>query len=161
MLKKLASLLLILGVASTLYDLALLRGADFAQDPVGAHRASSAREAYRWMARNLPGNAIVQANPDVMVEFFNGLWGHRQTVAVGEYYGTMYGVPIETYRPVHDQVAAIFQTGDRAAETCDRFRIDALVIADVDPIWQESLRWGEPLYANAHFRVIRPSTFPR
>jgi hypothetical protein len=101
----------------------------------------------------------VQANPSVTIEFYNGLWGHRDTIAVGEYYGTMYGVPIETYRPVHDAVAPLFvdASPQRVGEICRCYRIDAVIVADTDPVWQKRDSWVwqvKPLYANDQFRVL-------
>jgi len=165
---------LILGLATVVYDVATLRtypilvdagiaapvGWIAPQAPIGP-RAYALHDAYRWIAGHSSGTAVIQHNPAVAVDLYQGLYGDRQAAASDEYNGPLYGIPVDRYRAVEDGVAPIFSDAAidvaRVGDICHRYGIDVLVVQDIDPVWSADGSWvakREPLYQNARVKVF-------
>lgn len=177
------SLLLVIGLTSSLYDLVMMRAYLFgARDggpwasaklwgPGGAETAFDLREAYTWANRTLPSDAIVQANPKapvgllyagVPVDVFDGLYASRPAVAGDAEYGTLYGVPKEVYDRVADPIARVFSDSAGvstldAAQLCRRLGIRAWLVTVADSAFLDRRSWvwqEPPLFSNRTTRVL-------
>ena len=117
------------------------------------------RQAYAWIDRNTPSDAIIQHNPDRHFEPFHALHAHRQTVAADRHYGTLFGVNPRAFGPVFLEMALLFDAGTlpgRVRSTVERFGIDVLVVGPEDGAWDDPGGWTAglgPRFANEHARV--------
>ena len=73
---------------------------------------------------------------------------------------TSYGVPAIIYQSMQNDIATIFEfdtTWEEIDKTCMRYSIEAIVINDLDPLWNR-LHGLEiqrnPLYQNQYYSVI-------
>ena len=179
----LLSLFFAIGVASTTYDLVMMRlylvgaradgpwASAKLWGPGGAETAYDVREAYAWASRALPSNAVVQANPEAPVglafvgtpvDVFAGLYSSRQAVAGDAEYGTLYGVPREVYARVANPIARVFADSVPAdtlgaAQLCRQLGIRAWLVTVADSAFQDRRSWvwrEPPLFANRTTRVL-------
>ena len=177
------SLLLAIGLASSLYDLVMTRfylpgaraGGPWASSKMwgrgGAETAYDVREAYAWADRALPSNAVVQANPNapvgiaykgVPVDVFAGLYGTRPTIAGDAEYGTLYGVPLDLYENVARPIATVFSDSVPVAPVdvarlCRRLGIRAWLVTVADSAFRDPGSWvwrEQPLFSNRSTRVL-------
>jgi len=177
------SLLLAIGLASSLYDLVMTRiyllgaraGGPWASSKMwgrgGAETAYDVREAYEWAGRALPPNAVVQANPNAPVglaykgdpvDVFAGLYGTRQAIAGDAEYGTLYGVPLDLYRNVADPIATVFSDSVPVhaldvARMCRRLDMRAWLVTVADSAFRDPGSWvwrEQPLFSNRTTRVL-------
>ncbi|MCH7976911.1 MAG: hypothetical protein IIC18_10240 [Bacteroidetes bacterium] len=129
-------------------------------------RTKALREAYVWVRTHTPESAIIQHNPQPGVvrreggfAFAPALYGHRHAVAYDDDMGTMYGVTHSVYDPVAEEVASVFEQPDaaNAAAVASRWGIDAFVVDDRDPVWDDTTSWvwTQPAdFSNERVRVF-------
>ena len=120
-------------------------------------RNYDAKLAYEYININLPLTAIIQYNPNIYLDRPSGLYGERQ-VAISD--RTSYGIPLTTFQAMQKDVATIFEhdtTWEEIDKKCIQYSVDALVIDDLDPLWQrlpELEIQRNPLYQNQRYSVI-------
>jgi hypothetical protein len=128
-----------IGIATTIFDVALLRfGYNFAFGPEIGYQIFSARQAYTVINQTLPEGVIVQYNPASTVNRPSGLYGMRQSAISDR---TAYGVPIDEYNAKVAAVREIFlkksiQGWDPLDALCREHSIDVIVITNNDPLWE-------------------------
>lgn len=174
-------LLLLIGIAGTLYQVALLRfcavfsdltsfPALFYNDHQMGLRTMANREVYETLKVQLPANAVVQFNPRGELDYFMfALYSNRQTFAVGTTCGTEFGGDMNLCRQVFPQVDDIFRSGSLSAQDvnalCQRFGISALVVNSIDPVWALPGSWiwkMQPAAANEFTRAyVMNRSLPR
>jgi hypothetical protein len=150
-----AYVLLLVGVAGTIYQLTVLRFYNVAADAAMFHssqikdvdgrRNASLRTLYGRLATMLPARAIVQANPDTCIDYAWGLYSHRQTASTGPDCMVATGGDIDTCHreePILRQLfeASPIDTG-KAKEIATRYGIDAVIVTDADAIWNNPDAW--------------------
>ena len=171
------TVLLILGAAGTVYDVAILRLypllADrgtvatvpwMAPDRQLGKRNYAAREAYEWAARSTAPAAIVQFNPHVAVQDTSAfLYSNRPMLAGADDCDTGFGGDPALCPALISQLDQIHpRAGGTAAQSidgvCGALPIDILVAKDTDPAWADRRSWvwtEKPVFANAYVRMFR------
>lgn len=173
--QKTLVVLLVIGLASTLFDLWYLRTYSILDDQNGwtnetyhiqqrdwGKRGYAIREAYQYINAQYPLNAIVQNDPQFEWQVRGlGMYGMRQTVAAGKDFSFIYGDAPELYETVSAQFLPIFRdshlTWEEAQNTCRASKIDVLMIKDLDPVWENADSWAwkkTPEYLNDFVRVF-------
>jgi len=168
--------LLVLGLAGTAYDTAILRlypvladcGITYpvpwmAPDRQLGRRNYAAREAYEWMARATRPSAIVQFNPHVRVQDTSAfLYANRQIMAGNESCLSGFGGDPALCPAVIAKLNEIYPRSGQAASTfedvCRSLPIDILVAKDTDPAWADPRSWvwtQTPAFANDYLRLFR------
>ena len=174
---KLATLLIVLGVASVAYDLAILLFypvlADFGKVPkivwLGADRnvglrTVANREAYEWIRARTPETIIVQQNPDaVYQDTFYGAYGDRQTIAVGYICGSSFGGDPQECQSTMANLAPLFAGGGTQvlSDACRNLPMDFVIAKDTDKAWHDPSSWvwtGAPVYSNSFTRIFACTT---
>lgn len=177
------SLLLILGVAGTVYETGLLRlfpllsdagivrSAEWlSADRQLGERTYAVRRIYSQLRNTLPGTAIVQHNPDTAFDdLYFGLYSDRQTVGGMRDCGAVFGGDPASCRPIISPLAKLFSHPEpadfEAVKTVCRSRsIDALLVKDTDPIWADTTSWvwkAHPTFENRFARAFlcRPGDY--
>jgi hypothetical protein len=128
-------------------------------------RTFELRTAYKELDRVLPANAIVQADPEVLIgNIPANLYSGRQMVADSSNCGTVFGgskefcdeVILPPLKALFDDKQQV--TAQQVAETCREFSITALLFKDTDPVWKDKSSWiwkVNPLLSNNFVRVIK------
>jgi len=130
--------LIVLGFATTVLDVALLRfGYYFAFGSEVGRPIFSARQTYAVINQTLPESAIVQYNPSSIINRPSGLYGMRQSAISDR---TAYGIPLGEYTAKVEAVNKIFtqqnvQNWDSLDALCKQHFIDVIVIVNSDPVW--------------------------
>jgi hypothetical protein len=130
--------LIVLGFATTVLDVALLRfGYYFAFGSEVGRPIFSARQTYAVINQTLPESAIVQYNPSSFINRPSGLYGMRQSAISDR---TAYGIPLGEYTAKVEAVSEIFmqknvQNWNLLDVLCKQHSIDVLVIVNSDPLW--------------------------
>jgi hypothetical protein len=167
--------LVVLGLASTVYDFVWMRfyiplsdrGAIpvakwFGHDHEQGARTFSARQAYEKLDELMPAYAVMQANPNYWNDVLQGLYGLRQTASFDWACGsTMGGNPIDCER-MQRQLIPLFNdpTASKSLDidtVCDNWGINVLVAKDDDPVFQDREAWPwqkYPLAWNERVRAI-------
>ena len=171
--------LLVIGVASSVSNVFVARFVTPAADAgliampgmygndreLGA-RTKALRDAYDWLRVHTPEDAIVQHNPRPGIvrrhggfAFPPGLYSQRHSVVYDDDMGTMYGVTHADYDPIAEEVASVFEHPDaaNAATVASHWGIDAFVVSDRDPVWQDTTSWvwtQTPDFTNKRARVF-------
>lgn len=130
--------LAVLGVSTSLLDVALLRSAyyfSFGSD--AGCKIYSARQAYTLINQTFPVDIIVQYNPTGTVNRPVGLYGMRQSAISDR---TAYGVPLDDYNAKVAMVSELFKMNNvqswRKLDTlCKEHSIGVIVIVQSDPLW--------------------------
>lgn len=146
---------LALGIATTVYDMTLLR-TDTAlsdngfiprewllyDDPDLGQRTASTREVYETLRKTLPLSAIVQHNPIEYQDIFAGLYSDRQMAIMDVDTATTFAGNTPGPATVQKVLEDLF-TGRRSdpITVCRELSIDALVIKDLDPVWKDPEGW--------------------
>jgi len=167
--------LLILGLASTLYDFSIMRlyfilsdhgalppATWMSKDTEVGHRTFDAREFYASLNATIPAAAILQSNPQNWSDVYHGLYSGRQTASFDFICGAGMGGDPAQCRPMQDQLTTLFDDPGAAQhldidQVCRAWGINVLVAKDVDPIFQDHDGWPwtrTPLTANDKFRAI-------
>lgn len=168
--RSVAWTLLAIGIFSSALDLVLLRGRALwvaYYSPVSRDRSRDAhalRLAYDWMAANLPRDAVVQYDPIEPFGFFHGDFGQRQ-VAIGDpVYGTVLGLPKETYLPWKARLDALFgdpQFTPANVAVLRDLRATHLIVMDSDRLWAaRGQAAGAVVYENAKVAVLDVTKLP-
>jgi hypothetical protein len=172
--RPLVIVLIVLGVASSIYEAASLRLYAVVSDvtplprytwlnpAAGAgRRLYEARAAYERLKTMLGPDAIVQQNPDTNPgDLPWGLYAERRTVADTLSCGTTLGGDPSECAPVMRMIAPMFQgtaTPDQVDAACRALGISALVVKDTDPVWSVPGSWmwrRKPLISGEHVRVF-------
>ncbi len=132
-------LLAVLGISTSLLDVALLRSAYyFSFGSEAGRKIYSARQAYTLINQTLPTDIIVQYNPSTIINRPVGLYGMRQSAISDR---TSYGVPLVDYNAKVAAVTALFnvnnvQSWDPIDSLCNEHFIDVIVIVDNDRLWK-------------------------
>ena len=175
-LKSFLRLLLLIGVAGSLYEVAAVRFFPMlsdtglvrryvylATDTKLGKRAYALRQLYEKLDATLPPAAIVQHNPDIPdVDLFYGLYAHRQTAAQGTDCGATFGGDPRLCPPVFSRLKRLFGAGHsvepaEVASACRDLSIDVLVVKDTDPVWPDKTSWvwkTQPLFENSFARAF-------
>ncbi len=177
---KLATLLIVLGVAGVAYDLAILRFypvlADFGKIPkilwlgtdrnVGLRTVAN-REAYEWIRARTPETAVIQQNPEpVYQDTFFGAYGDRQAIAVGYICGSAFGGDPRECPSNMATLAPLFAGGESQvlATACSNLSMDYVIAKDTDKAWHDPTSWvwtGAPVFSNEFTRVFACATDTR
>jgi hypothetical protein len=165
------SILMVVGISTSLLDLILLRiwpmlvdanvtsfPEELSPDANLGLRTYSARQAYEYIYENVPEDTIVQYNPARDMDRPAGLYGSHQ-MAIADI--TAYGVSPETLLAFRQGIEAIFvapnSTDWQAIDLlCSQYSIDVIIVNDTDPLWQSLSRLSVlrlPLYQNDHYAV--------
>jgi hypothetical protein len=178
--QRLLTLLLLLGLFTTVVDVTLLRTwpilADMGiagfpnsvtPDTRLGQRTLAARQAYAYIQKNLAEKTVIQHNPTRAGDRPAGLYGTRQ-MAISDH--TVYGISNGEYQDLVGQVGEIFseediETWDAIDQDCEKHFINVIVVNDLDPLWKslpglEQLR--PPLYKNMFYAILncgKPSEF--
>src|ERR1039458_2311311 len=163
--RPLVIVLIVLGVASSIYEAASLRLYAVVSDvtPLPSYtwlnpaadtgrRLYEARAAYERLKTVLAADAIVQQNPDTnSADPPWGLYSERRTVADTLSCGTVLGGDPRECTAVLRLIAPMFQgtaTPDEVDRACRALGISALVVKGTDPVWSVPGSWvwqREPL----------------
>jgi hypothetical protein len=100
-------------------------------------RTYDLRQAYCYIRSHYPLNAVVQHNPNVPdVERASALYAFRQTAILDALNPAFSGVSQKESEPVFDQITMLFEDPSivytQVMEICARYRIDLLVVKDLD-----------------------------
>jgi hypothetical protein len=166
-------LLLVLGLAGVVYDLAILRFYPalsdagkvpkigwLANDQFLGLRTAANREAYEWLRAGTPETAVIQQNPEpVFQDTFYGAYGHRQTVAVGGDCGIAFGGDPRECAALMPALKGLFAGGppDVLESACRSLPIDIVVAKDTDAAWRDRASWvwtGNPVFHNDFVRLF-------
>lgn len=155
-------LLAVLGVASTAYDMFLLRFS-FALWPdmeVEPPRALALRQAYEWVSDNLPTDAIVQHNLIIGLDVFAGHYCNRQLVFAEPIQLNAQGIDLKQFQVMANDIFQLFirpKSPKDVHDVATRLGITVLIAKDTDPNWtrKDSWFWTQPaLYENSRVRII-------
>ena len=174
--KVLLIVFLCLGAAGTVYDLALTRVypilADrgvlppvpwMASDRRFGERTYAAREAYEWARAATGENAVIQFNPDVVVQDTpEMLYGDRRVVAADTTCKTLVGGDPAQCAPIVRQLAGLYPAEGQPVSTslgdvCRSLPVDLFVAKDTDHVWADRQSWvwtEKPLFANRYMRLF-------
>jgi hypothetical protein len=173
--KKWIALTLVIGVATTVLDVALLRFwpalVDFnvagfpntlSPDPRLGARTFDSRLAYEFINNELPKDVVIQQNPisDVdRIDRPSGLYANRQ-FAIS--YNAPFNIPLPLLKERSKQISEIFlldhqNSWDAIDMLCKQYFIDILIVSEQDPLWK-----GIPLleqqrtvlYQNRYYAVL-------
>ena len=169
-------IMILLGVAGTLYEVSMLRFfpvisdrfaipkyAFLAMDQSLGRRTYAVREAYEKLKQVLPGDAVVQHNPNTNPgDLPYGLYADRQTAADTAGCGVVFGGDTKLCNSLIPQLNRLFlQPGGVQANevdsVCRQLSIDALVVKDTDRVWRDRDGWvwkKAPYIANDYARVF-------
>ena len=169
----LVRLMLILGLAGVIYDLAILRFypvlsdagkvpkiAWLASDRLLGLRTAANREAYEWLRARTPETAVIQQNPEPFYQdTFYGAYGHRQTAALGAGCASSYGGDPRECAPLMPIASGLFAGGGAEVleSACRSLPIDAVVAKDTDAAWRDRASWvwaGTPIFQNDFVRLF-------
>jgi hypothetical protein len=156
--RKRMRILVALGLASSVYELAIVRFylplADAGVVPAwtwfGKHAEPGrltfdARQVYERLGEVLPLNAVLQADPDDRSDVYHGLYGMRQTASYDSQCGSVFG-GTDDCRRIQDQLIPLFRDTEAARdvnidEVCETWGIDALIVKDDDPVFADHATW--------------------
>ncbi len=162
--------LVILGIASSVYEVAILRVyfplvdakkvpvvTWFSPDADSGRRTFDARVVYRQLSRSLPSDAVLQANPTHWSDIYHGLYGARQTAAFDSSCGSVFGGNPANCESMQSQLAPLFQADGDVDRECDAWGISVLIAKDDDLVFRDHTAWPwtrAPLAATERVRAI-------
>ncbi len=150
----------IIGVAGTLTEVINLRVRS--QGPTGPETVGI-RDTYIWVDHHTPRDKALLFNPDITIEYFNSLYGFRQTVAAGRAYARPFFVPRDSEKEsqdVLDEAVAFFSSDHPTRDilsVCHRYHLGAIIVTSDDPIWKDGSSWVwriRPSFENHNARVF-------
>jgi hypothetical protein len=166
-------LLLVLGLAGVIYDLAILRFYPvlqdmgkvpkidwLASDQLLGLRTAADREAYEWLDSRTAETAVIQQNPQpVYQDTFYGAYAQRQTVAVGGDCASGFGGNQQECGPLLLTLARLFSGGGAPVlySACNTMPVDVFVAKDTDEAWRDRASWvwaGVPIFHNDFVRLF-------
>jgi hypothetical protein len=175
--KGVLAAMLFLGLAGTAYDLVILRFYPVLSDrrivptlgwmsrdrKLGA-RTYAARLAYEWASSQTAPSAVVQANPDNILQDTLGMsYSGRPTAACDLTCNASFGGdPVECVTVV-SRLRSVFPPAAAQAPptldaVCRNLPVEMVVAKDTDPVWRNHSAWvwAQPAaYANRYLRVFR------
>jgi hypothetical protein len=146
---------LAIGIITTVYELAMMRAypilADHEiisgameitpDDDLGL-RDFDARQVYEKLGRILPVSAVVQHNPSGAQDIMAGLYANRQFAIMDlATAATFTGDPASSERVLEPLMALFAGERNDPRAVCRQLGIDALVVKDVDPAWNDPAGW--------------------
>jgi hypothetical protein len=153
-------IMIMLGVAGTLYEVTMLRFfpiisdrfaipkyAFLAMDQNLGKRTYAVRQVYEGLKRVLPGNAVVQHNPNsIPGDLPYGLYADRQAAAETAECGVVFGGEPKLCNGTIPQLNRLFQQpgaiqANEVDSVCQRLSIDALIVKDTDSAWADKGSW--------------------
>ena len=175
-LRSLASIALVLGVLSTLYQALMMRFTlplveaaqqRAAHDPAStglAHIAYISNLGYAQLDASIPGDAIVQANPSHPSLFWTSVYwigNDHQTVISSDQpaCGAAFGGDPSGCPVMAAAIDSLFNraTAEQARAACRQFGMQYLVARIDDPAWEDKSGWVwtlSPVVADEEFRVL-------
>jgi hypothetical protein len=166
-------LLVVLGLAGTLYDLAILRFYPvlsdagrvpkigwLAGDQLLGLRTAANRQAYEWLRARTPETAVVQQNPDpIYQDSFAGAYGQRQALAADSSCGSGFGGDSRECAPLMLALVPLFAGGGVPVleSACRSLPMDFVAAKDTDAAWRDRDSWvwtGKPIYQNDFVRLF-------
>jgi hypothetical protein len=146
---------LALGLITTVYELAMMRAypiladhdiitgcMELTPDPNLGLRDFDARRVYETLGRILPTNAIVQHNPSGAQDIMAGLYANRQFAIMDLATAVTFTGDPKAPTRVRETLRQLFAGERNDPQTvCRDLSIDALVIKDVDPAWNNPSGW--------------------
>ena len=173
--------LLVIGIAGSVYELAITRLYGILEDTEGSRvvftkelvysqdhklgqRTYAMRQAYQWLRRTTPSNAIVQHNPggqQYWGDVFYGLYGDRQSAAGVKGCGAVFGGDAALCPEIIQPIERMFDRPNdfdlsAVARLCRKLSIDYLVLKDTDPAWSTTAGWpshASPVFSNSFVRI--------
>ncbi len=174
-LRKQLTILLVLGLTTTIVDVVLLRTwpilvdtniagfpNGFSPDTKLGERTFAARQAYDYINASLPEQIHVQYNPSDFLNRPAGLYLNRPMTIAAQ---TAYGVPQQEFESRVSATAKIYQPASNWNEidqSCKESFIDVLVVTDQDPLWKSMTGLDlqrYPLYKNPFYAVFACGNF--
>ncbi len=170
------AVLALLGAAGTFYDEALLRlypllsdarvlpkVSWLAQDEKLGERTYANREAYEWLRAHSDVRALIQQNPQPVVQdTFYGLYANRNTVAEDEACTATFGGDPKACGPLQAVLRPVFaaHASEDAFEAACRAApaMEFVVVKDTDEVWQAGGGWTakrRPDFENGYVRIFR------
>jgi hypothetical protein len=163
--------LVVLGLASSVYELIILRtylplmearkvpvAKWFSMTAATGQRTFDARTVYEQLHRDLPGDTITQSNPASWSDVYHGLYSQHQTAAFDRLCGSEFGGDPSPCSTIQSQLAPLFQSDGNIDLACDAWNIHALIAKDDDPVFQDRSAWPwtrAPLAVTEHVRAVR------
>jgi hypothetical protein len=166
-------MLLVIGGASSLYQLSMLRvytflseryhWTDFMQLANGDD-AYSLRSAYAELDRVLPSNAVVQFNPDTQLSTPMLIYSRYQQADAGgsscltEFGGSMAQCPAAQVglKAIFDPRLSDKSSKAEVDEICQSLHINVLLVNALDPVWNRKDSWvwqDTPIIQNEFVRI--------
>ena len=108
----------------------------------------SIRAAHEWADYHLEQDAIIQHNPDEYIEYFHALYGNRQVIVSDYLYGRLYGINDAMFDSTYKDMVMLFQkdaSPDTNVATAYRYGIDAILLKNSDPAWNDPNHWTKDL----------------
>ena len=118
---------------------------------------------YEELKAKLPQTAVIQHNPDVEPgELAHGLYADRQLAAETLACGTVFGGDSVSCSQMIGRICDLFEkpeavAADQVDTACQDLSIDALIVKDTDPVWDEKKSWvwrKKPVLANRYARAF-------
>lgn len=178
--KKWMALTLVIGVATSVLDVALLRFwpalvdvnvAGFpntlSPDPQLGARTFDSRLAYEFINDELPEDVVIQQNPisDIdRIDRPSGLYANRQ-FAIS--YNAPFNVPLPILKERSQRISGIFllehqNSWDAIDTLCKQYFIDVLIVNEHDPLWKGIPLLAQQrtvLYQNRYYAVLACGEF--
>lgn len=174
---RLLMVMIVLGVAGTLYEVSMLRFfpvisdrfaipkyAFLSMDQKLGKRTYALRKVYESLQRVLPVGAVVQHNPNTNPgDLAYGLYADRQAAAdTAGCGGVAFGADAGLCSGIITQLNHLFQEpgaidAEEVETVCRRLSIDALIVKDTDNVWADKGGWvwtKEPYMANDYARAF-------
>jgi hypothetical protein len=163
--------MLALGFAATVYDVAMLRIYPLLLDNLNipryhwlapdyrlGERTYALREVYERLDRELPESAVVQQNPNAIPgDLFYGLYADRQTAVETPSCGVVFGGDASACEGILAPVRGVFDRADSPDPVCRQFSISAVIVKDTDAVWRDKTSWvwtRKPLIGNSYARAF-------
>ena len=166
------SLLLMLGILGTIYELAMFRYFPVLKDrgtiegvmlldiaPKAGQRTFALRSLYEQLNKELPRNAVIQNNPRTRNLVTNLIYSGHQSVAGDPGCGATFGGDNALCAERVRRLTLLYQLPDDDPQSaCAEYGIDVMIVQDTDPVWHDRSSWvwsREPLVANDYARAFR------
>jgi hypothetical protein len=181
--KRLLAACVALGAAGTVYEIGITRLypilADrgvlpplnwMAPDRQFGKRNYAQRAAYEWVKANTPETAVLQYNPEVVLQETGAmLYGDRRAIAASPQCDTTFGGDSRFCGPIVARLRQLYPAAGQPADVslaqvCRDLPIDVIVAKDTDPVWSDPNSWvwtGKPVFSDAYIRLFGCDGSPR
>ncbi len=169
----LVRLLLVLGLAGVIYDLAILRFypvlsdlgkvpkiAWLGSDELIGLRTAANRDAYEWLRARTLETSVIAENPEpVYQDTSYGAYGHRQVVAIGHGCSTGFGGDPRECDSLMPALVGLFAGGgtQTLAIACRNLPVSVVIAKDTDTAWRDHSSWvwiDTPIFHNDFVRLF-------